>query len=493
MARKRHGPIVSGRAAVLVGCAGMAGVASAQCDPNEAFVDPVVLNNMTGFGTSGEAEFADVTGDGNLDLLVGQNDVNLDADPDPAGLAVFPGDGAGGFGEPFIVGTQGGQNPDVVRDGPRSIAAGDLDGDGDTDLAIGSIAFEVLINDGSGNFTEPYVFFDTGPGEGINDIAVGDMNGDGDLDIIGTDTGRNFVIIAFNDQDAGFNKGNAALIDAIRPTGTAVADFDNDGDLDLAIANSQASPRSVAVWLNDGAGSFTDAGEFGPLNGGPEDIDAGDFNGDGNLDVVTTNGNQNDGVDVLFGNGDGSFQAPTQVIVPGVDSGQGFPLALEVDAGDIDGDGIDDIAVGVFGLSFDPDALSRIGVLLSNGDGTFRTGDAEAPEAVDRARRVDLGDIDNDGQLEAVLSGSSFSDDTVAVFDNGCAGADCPADLTGPGGDGVPDGTLTSDDFFFYLGLFADGDLDADLTGPGGDGEPDGTLTSDDFFFYLGLFSAGCP
>jgi len=73
------------------------------------------------------------------------------------------------------------------------------------------------------------------------------------------------------------------------------------------------------------------------------------------------------------------------------------------------------------------------------------------------------------------------------------ADARCPADLTGPGGDGVPDGTLTSDDFFFYLGLFADGDLAADLTGPGGDGVPDGNLTSDDFFFYLGLFAQGCP
>jgi len=69
----------------------------------------------------------------------------------------------------------------------------------------------------------------------------------------------------------------------------------------------------------------------------------------------------------------------------------------------------------------------------------------------------------------------------------------CPADLTGPGGDGLPDGSLTADDFFFYLGLFADGDLGADLTGPGGDGEPDGSITADDFFFYLGLFADGCP
>jgi len=68
----------------------------------------------------------------------------------------------------------------------------------------------------------------------------------------------------------------------------------------------------------------------------------------------------------------------------------------------------------------------------------------------------------------------------------------CEADLTGPGDDGVPDGSLTADDFFFYLGLLADGDSAADLTGPGGDGVPDGELTADDFFFYLGLFSDGC-
>jgi len=88
----------------------------------------------------------------------------------------------------------------------------------------------------------------------------------------------------------------------------------------------------------------------------------------------------------------------------------------------------------------------------------------------------------------------------VAVNDAGETEADnapfsfvtaADADLTGPGGDGVPDGSLTADDFFFYLGLFAAGDAGADLTGPGGDGVPDGSLTADDFFFYLGLFAAG--
>jgi len=72
-------------------------------------------------------------------------------------------------------------------------------------------------------------------------------------------------------------------------------------------------------------------------------------------------------------------------------------------------------------------------------------------------------------------------------------GAPCVPDLTGPGSDGVPDGILDADDFFFYLGLFAAGDSGADLTGPGGDGTPDGIIDADDFFFYLAAFAAGCP
>jgi len=82
--------------------------------------------------------------------------------------------------------------------------------------------------------------------------------------------------------------------------------------------------------------------------------------------------------------------------------------------------------------------------------------------------------------------------DAVAVRTFLCedAGPACPADLTGAGGSGVPDGTVDANDFFFYLGLFASGDGAADLSGPSG--EPDGVIDANDFFAYLGLFSDGC-
>jgi len=104
-----------------------------------------------------------------------------------------------------------------------------------------------------------------------------------------------------------------------------------------------------------------------------------------------------------------------------------------------------------------------------------------------QVRFIAQDDAQNGSVVEAGVDGVDITTLT-------CSDADpCPADLTGPGGDGVPDGNLSSDDFFFYLGLFSSGDPQADLTGPGGDGVPDGNLTGDDFFFYLGQFAAGCP
>jgi len=130
------------------------------------------------------------------------------------------------------------------------------------------------------------------------------------------------------------------------------------------------------------------------------------------------------------------------------------------------------------GLTFGQDGrISAIDTSTDTIDEDLFTGDLWGRELA----------VSADGAVAATANLSAESVSIVGIE------IPCPADLTGPGGDGEPDGTLTADDFFFYLGLFSDGDLAADLTGPGGDGEPDGSLTADDFFFYLGLFAAGCP
>jgi len=153
---------------------------------------------------------------------------------------------------------------------------------------------------------------------------------------------------------------------------------------------------------------------------------------------------------------------------------------------------------------------------LAGSDLTFIGISARNPVTVDQgdvgedATVADIGFIGfnqvqnevTDWSIDAFALGETgfvfFGGDPIANFGFefatvGDAPNPCPPDLTGPGGDGVPDGNVTADDFFFYLGLFSAGDPDADLTGPGGDGVPDGNVSADDFFFYLGLFAAGCP
>jgi len=124
-----------------------------------------------------------------------------------------------------------------------------------------------------------------------------------------------------------------------------------------------------------------------------------------------------------------------------------------------------------------------------NGAGGWSQQEFAVQDFVSMTDRVQVRFIASDDSLGSVVEAGVDAFEMIALS---CS-ADCPADLSGPGGNGQPDGVVDAEDFFFYLGLFASGDQGADLTGPGGDGAPDGVIDAEDFFFYLSLFSAGCP
>jgi hypothetical protein len=139
----------------------------------------------------------------------------------------------------------------------------------------------------------------------------------------------------------------------------AIGDFDGDGNADLAILG----PTSVSVALGNGDGTFKAPVSY-PFGGSVQGpgygfMVVGDFNGDGKPDLVVTGTNV---ISVLLGNGDGTFQAPIETSLDFT------PYALTV--GDFNGDGIADLAVEyeVFVLN----ATAYEGVLLGNGDGTFK-------------------------------------------------------------------------------------------------------------------------
>jgi uncharacterized protein (TIGR03437 family) len=191
----------------------------------------------------------------------------------------------------------------------------------------------------------------------------------------------------------------------IVPAGVTAADLNGDGRPDLVIAN--AGSNALTILLNNGTGGFT---ALPALNiGQASSTIAADLNRDGKIDLVVIGpglGQPGAGLVVLLGNGDGTFQPPIPV--------SGCPEAAGVEAADLNGDDIPDLAVtclitGRFGIPTSAYLL----VLPGNGDGTFGAGKdytfAGTPWAV-----LAIGDFNQDGKPDiAVATGN-----TLTVFLN---------------------------------------------------------------------------
>jgi Bacterial Ig-like domain (group 3)/FG-GAP-like repeat len=165
-------------------------------------------------------------------------------------------------------------------------------------------------------------------------------------------------------------------------------DFNGDGIPDLAVSNGDISGQTVNVLLGNGDGTFQAPHPYQVLEG-PLGIASGDFNADGNLDLAVAcfqPGNQ--GVSVLLGNGDGSFQAQ-----------QPYPIGVEpiaVAVGDFNSDGAPDLAV--------VDFAGSLIVLLNNGDGTF-TPERQTFPAGTEPMAIVVGDFNGDGNLDVAVVG----------------------------------------------------------------------------------------
>ena len=220
----------------------------------------------------------------------------------------------------------------------RGLDAGDLNGDGRTDLAVrvsGDEAVAVLQGLGDGTFLPP-VHFPEDPYS--YSVALGDLDGDGDLDAV-TPSGRGHVTVLFGD-----NRGNLSAPvthEAWRTSkAVAIADLDTDGHPDIIAAGrgwlADEFVGGLAVLLGNGDGTWQDVVLY--PGGGTEcdDVVVADLNGDGVPDMASPHASL-DLVSVHYGNGDGTFLPSEQYL-----AGDG-PAALAV--GDLDGDGHPDLAV----------------------------------------------------------------------------------------------------------------------------------------------------
>lgn len=224
------------------------------------------------------------------------------------------------------------------------------------------------------------------------DSQAFDADGDGDLDLLIAKEIRPNVLL--------LNDGTGRM--TVAPAGTlpggsydsedvAVADFDGDADLDAAIAGEDEQVSEL--YLNDGRGVFTAAGDRLPAMGTAQSVIAADVDRDGDPDLLFGNHGQNF---LFINNGAGRFSDQTRQRLPAV-----ADLTQDLEAGDVDGDGDLDLVVG----NVDDNRL-----LLNDGRGFF----ADAPErlplraAIEETREADLADVDGDGDLDLYFANLPF-------------------------------------------------------------------------------------
>jgi len=304
---------------------------------------------------------------------------------------------------------------------PWSVALVDLNHDGKLDAIVNDV-LEVMLGDGAGGFGPRSSFY----GFTSYGIAVADFNGDGNLDIATAEgiepPGFSLVGVLPGNGAGGFGT-RAEYTAGTRPVGVVAADLDFDGFPDLVTANRDAN--SISILMNTGTGSF---GAKSDLAAGttPNFIATGDLNGDGIPDVVVTNGASNN-VSIYLGTGS-SLSAQVQASV-----GAG-PNSVAI--GDVNGDGKADLVVA-------NGSAGTVSVLIGNGTGTAY---ARTDLAVGNSPlAVAIRDMDGDGIPDIVVG--SQTGGTITIL---------------PGLGGGAFGSAIASPFATPLGGMAIGDLNND-------------------------------
>ncbi|UYV11873.1 MAG: integrin alpha [Phycisphaera sp.] len=488
------------------------------------------LDGVDGFRLDGVSETAwtgrsvasagDVNGDGIDDLIIGAPREDLRAVFDSGSSYVV-------FGREFATGAAFPARLDLASlDGTDGFR---MDGESPTDSVGRSVAAAGDVN-----------------GDGIDDMVIG-----APFTNIGgfTDAGSAYIVFGRDTKTAGafpaafglesLDGSNGFRINGVSElsfTGFAVSsagDLNADGVGDVIIGASN-SRSTFVVFGQDASHAFTSVLSVADLDGingfrlndadyrtssGYSVAGAGDVNADGIDDVI---------IGAYSTDAGGLATAGASFVVFGRDSraGHAFPLDLELAsldgldgfridgadafdrsgtsvalAGDLNGDGIDDLAIGapgpwegdprppgagfvLFGRNGPAGDVFPATIGLASLDGRIGLrldGESERDEA--GTSIASAGDINGDGMADLIVGapwasprGSSWAGSTYVVYGRSVRG--CPADLDG-------DGVLTVFDFLAFFNLFQDGDPQADFDG-------DGELTLFDFLAFQDAFDAGC-
>jgi len=382
---------------------GKADIISANDDAGDVTIllgngDGTVNVPSIGYATGGFPNFppivGDFNGDGNVDLVVADLEYSL---------VFLKGYGDGTFRSaldyyaPFTNG-----DPEGV-----TVATGDFNGDGNPDFVLGNCCatqagITVFLSRADGSLQPGVTYVSANASQQLKYVAVADFNQDGKLDIAAADANNNVVQIFNGVGDGTFTLGVSVTSGVSEDVagGIISGDFNHDGFPDIAVANFNDGTQDVAVLLNDGTGNFVAAVTY-PLSNSFSDVGmaAADLRSDGNLDLIVPI-TQGSVVAILLGHPDGTFDAEADLSIPST-----APFAAAV--GDFNGDGKPDLAVTV-----SQDLTNGVEVALGVGDGTFlapvlyQATSQNQTFSTPLPAYIQTTDVDGDGHLDLVYTNS---------------------------------------------------------------------------------------
>ncbi len=451
----------------------------------------VVVDDLESLFTFDDNDPIDVSGGVPSAVAVGDLDGDGDEDVaitllgatahDNGAVLVLRNDGFNPQGQWLIEGT----TQTTVGREPSGIAIGLFDNDADADVAVtnaGDDDVSVLINSGlgDGSFGLPGVF---SVGDQPSDVAVADFNGDTFDDLIVSNAGDDDVRVLDGDGTGTFLAG-ASFGTGLSPLAVDPSDLDNDKDPDAVAANAVSNTITVAFNL----GGSLAAPITIPVGAGPLDLGASDFDGNTFVDVVTAN-NGDGTVSVVLNNGDGTF-APAVNLPVGDEPRSITPIDLE-------GDADDDVAVVA------KDALGErvVQVLrndLSGGQLIFASA-AELAAGEDPAL-VTRGDLDDDTLEDLITVNETLGLGPASMGPVPMGSVKARPNVTGAMGcpwdcDGLDDGIVSVTDLLALLAQY-NPQSPTNCTGGSCDYNGDGCVDVVDLLKLLAHYDPaglGCP